>query len=114
MLTIKNLYNIVGQQLHSKWIPNSHGWAVMGVEEVGDTYIFQLANTNGRFTQAEIQLRREPMWDKMSNETVYELWAWNLENNKPETLWRKMDDMRSTNDMGLWLAMVLDKIIPTK
>jgi hypothetical protein len=114
MLKIQNLYNIVGQQLYSKWIPNSYGWAVRGVEEVGDKYIFELVNTNGKYTQAEIQLRRQPIWDMVAKQTVYELWAWNLEEDRPETLWRTKGDIMTPTDTGLWLAMILDKIIPSK
>lgn len=116
MLTIRNLDNIVGHFVYSKWLSKSKDWVVREVEAVGDTYIFEMMNTNpnARFSKAEIQLRREPMWDKVAEETVYELWAWNLENNRAEILTRRISDMRTVRDMGLWLAMIIDKIVPTK
>jgi hypothetical protein len=86
---------------------------VRHVEEVGDTYCFELINTNpnSRFGQAEIQLRREPYW--FDGEIKWELWAWNLENNKPEQIWMKKTEMNTIPDMGLRLGMMLEKIIPS-
>lgn len=111
MLTIRNIDKIFGRQLYSKWLPNSKGWAVSSVEAVGDTYIFELVS-NGRFKQAEIQLRRQPIWDKVKLETVYEIWAWNLETNTPEILWKNINDIKTTDDMVLWLGYMIDKIVP--
>ena len=114
VLKIKNIYNIVGQQLYSKWLPKTEGWAVRSVEEVGDTYCFELVTTNGAWMQAQIQLRREPKYNPESFVREYELWAWNLENNKPEQLWCKMSSMNTTSEMGLRLGMMLERILPTK
>ena len=111
MLRIQNINKIFGRQLYSKWIPGTYGWAVSSVELVGDTYIFELVS-NGKFKQAEIQLRREPKIDAMTLDTVYELWAWNLESNKPEILWRTSEDMKTIKDMCLWLGYMIDKIVP--
>lgn len=116
-ITIQNVYNIVGHHLHSKWLPKTTGWAVRHVEEVGDTYCFELINTNpnSRFGQAEIQLRREPAkYDPIRMGFVYELWAWNLENNMPEQLWCPIKSINSIPEMGLRLGMILEKILPTK
>lgn len=113
MLNIENINKIWGRQLSCKWLPNSKGWAVQSVEEVGDTYIFELAS-NGRFRHAEIQLRREPIWDKVAEQTVYELWAWNLESNRPEILWRTTKDIKTVEDMVLWLGYIIDKIVPKR
>ena len=114
MLKIQNIYNIVGHHLHSKWLPKTTGWAVKDIEAVGDTYIFELINTNvgARFGSAEIQLRREPMFDKKTFQTRYELWAWNLENNKPEQIWCMKTEMNSIPEFGLRLGMILERIIP--
>jgi hypothetical protein len=111
MLRIQNINKIWGKFVESKWLPNSKGWVVRSVEEVGDTYIFELAS-NGTFKQAEIQLRRVPIWDGLAEQTVYELWAWNLESNKPEILWRTSGDMKTIRDMCLWLGYMIDKIVP--
>jgi len=116
VLRIQNLNRIVGQHLYSKWLPKTEGWAVREVEAVGDTYAFELINTqNGSWRQAQIQLKREPSkYDPNRKEMLYELWAWNLENGKPEQLWIPMHSMNSTNEMGLRLGMVLEKILPSK
>ena len=111
MLTIQNINKIWGKHVDSKWLPNSKGWAVQSVESVGDTYIFELAS-NGRFKHAEVQLRREPKWDDLAGQTVYELWAWNLESNKAEILWRTSEDLKTIRDMCLWLGYMIDKIVP--
>lgn len=113
MLRIQNINKIFGKHVDSKWLPDSKGWAVGNVELVGDTYIFELFS-NGRFKQAEIQLRREPHIDAMTLETVYELWAWNLESNRPEILWRTAEDLKTIRDMCLWLGYMIDKIVPKK
>ena len=115
MLRIQNLNRIVGQHLYSKWLPKTEGWAVRGVEAVGDTYIFQLINTqDGSWRQAEIQLRREKKFDPNDFTIKWELWAWNLENGKPEQLWIKMSSMNTIEEMALRLGMVLEKILPSK
>ena len=114
MLQIKNLNKIVGQHLYSKWLPKTEGWAVRNVEEVGDTYIFGLINThNGSWRQAEIQLRREKKFDPNDFTMKWELWAWNLGNNKPERIMCKMDCINTTSEMGLRLGMMLERIIPS-
>ena len=112
MLKIENINKIRGQHLFSYGLPKTTGWVVRDWEAVGDTYIFELACSNGRFRQAEIQLRRESKWNNSSNKKVYELWAWNLENNRPEQLWCNMYEMRSTNEFAIKLGIILDKIIP--
>ena len=114
MLKIKNINKIVGQHLYSKWLPKTEGWVVRSVEEVGDTYIFGVDDKSLKWGGAEIQLRRE--WNLVggSFEKQWELWAWNLENNKPEQLWIKMSAMNTTSDMALRLGMVLEKILPSK
>jgi hypothetical protein len=109
MLKIQNINKIWGKFVDSKWLPNSKGWVVRSVESVGDTYIFELAS-NGKFKQAEIQLRREPFW--FDGEIKYELWAWNMETLKPEVLWRTKEDLKTIRDMCLWLGYMIDKIVP--
>jgi hypothetical protein len=47
-------------------------------------------------------------------ETIkWELWAWNLENNKPERMMCKVSEMNTTSEMGLRLGMILERILPT-
>ena len=115
MLRIQNLNRIVGQHLYSKWLPKTEGWAVRNVETIGDTYIFELINTqSGTWRQAEIQLKRnDEKWDTQTFTKKWELWAWNLGNNKPEQMWCDVKQMSTTSDMGLRLAMILEKIIPS-
>jgi len=113
VLTIRNIDKIIGEELDCKWLPNTEGWVVKGIETVGDTYIFELVTTNGKWLGAEIQLRREPKLDLNRSATVYEMWAWNLENNKPEVLWRTKADLETVRDGVLWIGYVLDKIVPT-
>lgn len=110
MLKIKNINKIIGEELDCKWLPNTKGWVVKGVEAVGDTYCFELVTTNGKWLGAEIQLRREPVI--RDGETKYEMWAWNLENNIPEVLWRTSADLMTIGDGVLWVGYVLDKILP--
>jgi hypothetical protein len=115
VLKIQNINKIVGQHLYSKWLPKTEGWAVRGVEAVGDTYIFRLINTqDGSWRQAEIQLCREKKFDPNDFMAKCELWAWNLENNKPERIMCKVSEISSTSDMALRLGMVLEKILPSK
>jgi len=112
MLQIKNLNKIVGQHLYCKWLPNTKDWWVKSIEEAGDTYIFELknANSDARFGYAEIQLRREPYW--FDGEIKYEMWAWNLENGKPEVKWFKQKDLETLRDGVLWVGYMLEKILP--
>ena len=49
-----------------------------------------------------------------SFEKQWELWAWNLDNGKPEQLWIKMSAMNTIEEMALRLGMVLEKILPSK
>ena len=114
MLTIQNINKIIGRELDCKWLPNTKDWWVKSIEDAGDTYIFELknANSDARFGNAEIQLRREPVI--RDGEIKYEMWAWNLENNIPEVLWRTRADLMTIGDGVLWVGYVLDKIIPTK
>ena len=114
MLTIRNIDKIIGEELDCKWLPNTEGWVVKGIETVGDTYIFELVTTNGKWLGAEIQLRREPKLDLNRSATVYEMWAWNVETGKPEVLWRTKEDMKTIKDMCLWLGYMIDKIVPSK
>lgn len=111
MLRIQNINKIFGRQLYSKWIPGTYGWAVGSVELVGDTYIFELFS-NGRFKQAEIQLRREPHIDANTSKTKYELWAWNIENSKPEVTWYTIEELNTVEGMVLRLGIMLERIIP--
>lgn len=113
MLRIQNINKIVGRQLYSKWIPNTYGWAVANVESVGDTYIFELVS-NGRFKNAEIQLRGEPHIDANTLKTKYELWGWNMENNKPEVIWYTIKEIDTVERMVLRLGIMLEKIIPSE
>jgi hypothetical protein len=85
------------------------------VESVGDTYIFELVTTDGRWKGAEIQLRREPAkYDPIYKEFLYELWAWNLVNSKPEQMWCKVSQINTIEEMALRLGMILEKILPNK
>jgi hypothetical protein len=114
VLTIKNIDKIIDYPLDCKWLPKTKGWVVRSVEEVGDTYIFGVDDRSLKWGGAEIQLRREWKIVNGSFEKQWELWAWNLENNKPEQLWIKMSAMNTTSDMALRLGMVLEKILPNK
>lgn len=110
-LRIKNIHKIFGRQLYSKWIPGTYGWAVQSVEGTNDTYHFELAS-NGKFKHAEIQLRRDPKYNPESFVKVYELWAWNLEKNKAETMWFSMQEIDTIEAMVTRLGVMLEKIIP--
>ena len=112
MLKIRNIYKIIGEELDCKWLPNTKGWIVRSVEEVGDTYIFGLDDRSGKWGGAEIQLRREPVMRE--GERNYEMWAWNLENGKPVIKWNKLKDLRTIKDGVLWVGYVLEKILPSK
>jgi len=111
-LTIKNIDKIWGRQMYSKWIPGTYGWAVQSVEDIGDKYIFELAS-NGRFKHAEIQLKREPVkYHPDANVFLYELWAWNLEENKAEQMWFSKKELDTIEGMVTRLGLMLEKIIP--
>jgi len=98
-LTIKNIDKIFGRQLYSKWIQNSYGWAVQSVEENDDNYYFELAS-NGKFKHAEIQLKREPVKYNPDNRVfLYELWAFNLEENRPEQMWFSKQELNTMEGM---------------
>jgi hypothetical protein len=114
MLKIRNIDKIIGRELDCKWLPNTKDWWVRSIEEVGDTYIFELKNANqdARFLNAEIQLRREPVI--RDGERNYEMWAWNLENNMPEVKWNKLKDLKTVKDGVLWVGYVLEKILSSK
>jgi len=112
VLKIRNIYKIIGEELDCKWLPNTKGWIVRSVEEVGDTYIFGLDTKNSNQIGAEIQLRREPVIRE--GERNYEMWAWNLENGKPVIKWNKLKDLRTIKDGVLWVGYVLEKILPSK
>jgi hypothetical protein len=112
-LTIQNLNKIWGRQLYSKWIPGTYGWAVQSVEGNDDTYFFELAS-NGRFKHAEIQLRRDPKYNAEYFVRGYELWAWNSEENRAETMWFSMKELDTVEGMVMRLGLMLEKIIPKK
>ena len=57
-------------------------------------------------------MRREPVL--RDGEIKYEMWAWNLDNNRPEILWRTKADLITVRDGALWIGYVLDKIIPNR
>jgi hypothetical protein len=107
MLLIENINKIFGKSIYSKWIPDTYGWKVSGVESVGDTYIFTLTDTNGKWGGAEIQLRREP-----NENRCYELWAWNMVNSMPERIYYSKMEMNTIEGMLLRLGIMLEKIIP--
>ena len=110
-LTIKNIDKIFGRQLYSKWIPGTYGWAVQSVEGTNDAYYFDLAS-NGKFKHAEIQLKRYPKYNPESFVRGYELWAWNLEKNKAETMQFSMQEIDTLESMVIRLGVMLEKIIP--
>jgi len=106
-LTIKNIDKIFGRQLYSKWIQNSYGWAVQSVEENDDNYYFELAS-NGKFKHAEIQLKREPVKYNPDNRVfLYELWAFNLEENRPEQMWFSKQELNTME--GLLISLLAKK-----
>ena len=109
----KNIDKIVGVDLYSKWIPCTYGWVVKSVEEVGDTYIFVLKDGNGKWGGAEIQLRREPVkYNPDDKVFLYEMWAWNLENNRAEHMQFSMKEIDTLESMVIRLGVMLEKIIP--
>jgi hypothetical protein len=111
-LTIKNIDKIFGRQLYSKWIPGTYGWAVQSVEGTNHAYHFELAS-NGKFKHAEIKLRRDPKYySTESFVKVYELWAWNLEKNRAETMHFSMQEIDTIEGMVVRLGVMLEKIIP--
>jgi hypothetical protein len=113
-LTIQNINKIWGRQMYSKWIPGTYGWAVQSVEGTSDAYYFELAS-NGRFKHAEIQLKREPVkYNPDDKVFLYELWAWNLEENKAEQMWFSKQELNTVEGMVTRLGVMLEKIIPKK
>jgi hypothetical protein len=111
-LTIKNIHKIFGRQLYSKWIPGTYGWAVQSVEDKNDRYFFEL-RSNGKFKHAEIQLKREPVkYNPDDKVFLYELWAWNLENNKAEQMWFSKQELDTMDGMCMRLGLMLEKVIP--
>jgi hypothetical protein len=111
-LTIKNIDKIFGRQLYSKWIPGTYGWAVQSVEDKNDRYFFEL-RSNGKFKHAEIQLKREPVkYNPDDRVFLYELWAWNLEDNKAEQMWFSMQELNTVEGMVMRLGLMLEKVIP--
>jgi len=44
-------------------------------------------------------------------EFLYELWGWNTQTNKPEQIWMSKREMNSTNEMGLRLGMMVEKML---
>ena len=113
-LTIQNLNKIWGRQLYSKWIPGTYGWAVQNVEGINDRYFFEL-RSNGKFKHAEIQLKREPIKRKSRRDAfMYELWAWNSEENRAETMQFSMKELDTVEGMVMRLGLMLEKILPKK
>jgi hypothetical protein len=111
-LTIKNIHKIFGRQLYSKWIPGTYGWAVQSVEDKNDRYFFEL-RSNGKFKHAEIQLKRDPVkYNPDDKVFLYELWAWNLEDNKAEQMWFSMQELNTVEGMVMRLGLMLEKVIP--
>jgi hypothetical protein len=43
---------------------------------------------------------------------MYELWAWNLEKNKAETMQFSMQEIDTLESMVIRLGVMLEKIIP--
>jgi hypothetical protein len=100
--------------MYSKWIPGTYGWAVQSVEGDSDAYYFELAS-NGRFKHAEIQLKREPVkYNPDDRVFLYELWAWNCEENKAEQMWFSKQELNTVEGMVTRLGVMLEKIIPKK
>jgi hypothetical protein len=113
-LRIQNIHKIFGRHVRSKWLPKTEGWVVGSIELIGDTYCFELVS-NGLIKQVEIQLRRESAkYDPIYKEFLYELWAWNLVNRKPEQMWCKVSQINTIEEMVLRLGMMLEKILPSK
>jgi hypothetical protein len=113
MLKIKNIDKIVGMDLYSKWIPCTYGWIVSEIEVMDDTYIFVLKDGNGKWGGAEIQFKREPVKYNPHNKAfLYELWAWNIENGKPEQRWYSKQELYDVGSMIIKLGLMLEKIIP--
>lgn len=111
-LTIKNLNKIWGRQVYSKWLPGTYGWAVQSVEDKNDRYFFELAS-NGKFKHAEIQLKRDPVkYNPDDRVFLYEMWAWNLENNRAEQMWFSKKELDTVEGMVMRLGVMLEKIIP--
>ena len=113
MLTIKNIHNIWGRSLYSKWSAGTYGWSVMNVKMVGDTYIFELVSDE-MVTSAEIQLKREPSkYNPNEKEFLYEMWTWNLNNGgKPEQAYYSKRELETVEHMVLRLGLMLEKVIP--
>jgi hypothetical protein len=111
-ITIKNIHKIFGRQLYSKWIPGTYGWTVQSVEDKNDRYFFELAS-NGKFKHAEIQLKRDPVkYNPDDKVFLYEMWAWNLEENKAEQMWYSMQELNTVEAMVMRLGLMLEKVIP--
>jgi hypothetical protein len=111
-LTIKNIQKIWGKQVYSKWLPGTYGWAVQSVEGIRDVYFFEL-RSNGKFKHAEIQLKRDPVkYNPDDKVFLYEMWAWNLENNRAEHMQFSMKEIDTMEGMTMRLGLMLEKILP--
>jgi hypothetical protein len=111
-LTIKNIHKIFGRHLYPLQIPGTHSWVVLSVEDKNDRYFFEL-RSNGKFKHAEIQLKRDPVkYNPNDRVFLYELWAWNLENNRPEQMWFSKQELDTMDGMCMRLGLMLEKVIP--
>jgi hypothetical protein len=57
-------------------------------------------------------LRREPYW--FDGKIKFELWAWNLEENKAEQMWFSKQELNTVEGLVTRLGVMLEKIIPKK
>jgi hypothetical protein len=111
-LTIQNLYKIWGRQVYSTWLPGTYGWEVQSVGGINDRYFFEL-RSNGKFKHAEIQLKRDAVkYNPDDKVFLYEMWAWNLENNRAEHMWFSKQELDTMEGMAMRLGLMLEKIIP--
>lgn len=118
MLEIKNIYKIIGEELDCKWLPNTKGWVVKTVEDVGDTYCFGLENGSIDGMEAQIQLRRK--WEYKSEyenvigvkkKKMCEIWAWDS-GGYPHSKWCTYEQLSDKKVVGLWIGYILDKMLP--
>lgn len=113
-LTIKNIHKIFGRHVYSKWIQNTYGWSVQSVEEVHDTYYFQLVN-NGPMRSIQIKLKREPSkYEPYKREFLYQLYVWSHSNGKWVEEYYTKNDLDTLDGMCVKLGLMLERVIAIK
>lgn len=99
MLTIKNLYKVVGKEPHSK------KWFVSSVDETPTQYWIYISLTNGTHLN-RIDIERTPM--NNGDEDLYEVWWWD---NDPDPAHQiPIRELLNVRDLRLGVVPLLELI----